>query len=85
MNQTLEGEEARQDKGQGARLTALGVEFTQLYEALKAYVVEVNHTAPDDCYSSGPRTGDFIQDHVACPGCAVLEKARAALKAAGAP
>lgn len=28
-----------------------------------------DHTAPHDCYATGPLTGDPIRDFVACPGC----------------
>ena len=31
------------------------------------------HNAPDDCYSTGPRTGNPIQDLVICPACAFLK------------
>lgn len=29
------------------------------------------HSAPDDCYATGPLTGNPIADLVACPGCAL--------------
>lgn len=45
--------------------------------AAKAALVEAasrangQHSAPHDCYSTGPLTGDPILDLVACPGCAL--------------
>lgn len=51
----------------------------KLREALMTARVEFSHTPPNDCYSTGPFTGDIIQDHVACPGCAVIAKIDAAL------
>jgi hypothetical protein len=51
-------------------------------EALRAAEKELTHE-PEYCYATGPRTGDPIQDLVACPGCAALAKIRAALSRAG--
>jgi hypothetical protein len=31
-----------------------------------------DHCAPADCYSTGPRTGDVVQDYVACPACSFI-------------
>jgi hypothetical protein len=31
-----------------------------------------SHYAPEDCYATGPLTGDYIQDLVACPSCQAL-------------
>lgn len=28
-----------------------------------------DHSAPHDCYATGPLTGDPIRDLVSCPGC----------------
>ena len=41
--------------------------------------VNADHTAPHDCYSTGPCTGNPIADFVACPGCCLS----AALSALG--
>lgn len=32
-----------------------------------------DHYAPDDCYATGPLTGDAFLDLVQCPACAFLE------------
>ena len=32
-----------------------------------------DHNAPNDCYATGPMTGDPIQDLVVCPACAYLK------------
>jgi len=47
--------------------------------ALKTAEKELTHAVPGSCYSTGPMTGDPIQDLVACPGCAALAKVRAAI------
>ncbi|NTJ46860.1 hypothetical protein G6K93_07510 [Agrobacterium rhizogenes] len=31
-----------------------------------------NHFAPDDCYATGPLTGDAIRDLVQCPACTFI-------------
>lgn len=36
------------------------------------------HFAPDDCYATGPLTGNPIADLVACPGCVLLNEIGAA-------
>jgi hypothetical protein len=56
----------------------------EMLEALKLSAKEWAHEAPDDCYSTGPYTGDVIQDHVVCPACVMLRTINAAiLKAEG--
>lgn len=39
------------------------------------------HTAPHDCFATGPKTWDYIQDLIACPGCAAEDAYDAALAA----
>lgn len=39
----------------------------RLLDALKRVVGD--HNAPDDCYATGPLTGNPYQDLVACPSC----------------
>ena len=59
---------------------------TMLLEALEAARVAIgDHFAPNDCYATGPRTGDPILDLVVCPACsfiAVYERARRAIATA---
>lgn len=31
------------------------------------------HSAPHDCYATGPLTGDFVRDLVLCPGCELVD------------
>lgn len=38
------------------------------------------HSVPDDCYSTGPLTGNPIADLVICPGCVALNEAAEARK-----
>jgi hypothetical protein len=33
-----------------------------------------DHYAPNDCYATGPVTGDPIRDLVECPACSALAK-----------
>ncbi len=54
-----------------------------LLEALEACVEQLDHV-PNDCWATGPFTGNALQDLVACPGCAALKKARAAIAKAKA-
>ena len=63
------------------RALAAEAEIERLREALRAVKKEWPHTPPRDCYATGPRTGDPIQDYVACPGCALQRKIEAALAA----
>lgn len=47
------------------------------------------HDAPNDCYATGPRTGDVYRDLVECPACIfiatldAIDQARAALQERG--
>lgn len=43
----------------------------------KAYTPD-GHVRPHDCFATGPRTGDPIQDYIACPGCFAERKAKEA-------
>lgn len=38
-----------------------------------AKLVNAGHTAPHDCYATGPMTGDPFLDLVRCPGCQLAE------------
>ena len=48
-------------------------------EALSFARQQLDHTVPGDCWATGPRTGDPIQDLIVCPGCAALAKIDAIL------
>ena len=41
-----------------------------------------DHWAPNDCYATGPMTGDAIRDLVQCPACSFIALHDAALKGA---
>jgi hypothetical protein len=45
-----------------------------------AIMANGDHSAPHDCYATGPRTGYYVADLVVCPGCR-LAKAIAAMRA----
>lgn len=44
-------------------------------EVMRRHLTRVigDHWAPNDCYSTGPLTGDPFVDLVECPSCAALE------------
>lgn len=46
------------------------VAVAELIEAAKR--ANGDHTAPHDCYATGPMTGDPIRDLVSCPGCELV-------------
>ena len=53
----------------------------RLEEAVEAYRTAYTpdgHFAPHDCFSTGPKTGNPIEDLVACPGCWAECKAKEA-------
>jgi hypothetical protein len=50
-----------------ARHSEARAAVAELIEAAK--LVNADHTAPHDCYATGPRTGNPLADLVACPGC----------------
>lgn len=49
--------------------------------ALRSYIEAYPHDAPYDCFATGPKTGDAIQDLVVCPGCQAKRLAEEALAA----
>ncbi len=56
-------------------LTSMGEERDRLKEALEEDRRAIgNHWAPNDCYATGPVTGDTSRDLVECPACAFLAK-----------
>lgn len=58
-----------------ALLTSMGEERDRLKEALEEGRRAIgNHWAPNDCYATGPVTGDTYRDLVECPACAFLAK-----------
>lgn len=66
-----------------ARLIAAAPELlVALKEARRAIG---DHYAPNDCYATGPMTGDHIRDLVQCPTCSTIAMYDAAItKATGA-
>ena len=53
----------------------------RLEEAVDAYRTAYTpdgHVAPHDCFATGPKTGNPIEDLVACPGCWAERKAKEA-------
>jgi hypothetical protein len=53
-------------------LNAAQQRIKRLEEAVEAYrtaYTSDGHIAPHDCFATGPKTGNPIEDLVACPGC----------------
>jgi len=53
-----------------------------LWEALKLYMAAYDPDGRhhrDNCFATGPMTGDPVRDLLRCPGCAAYEAARAAV------
>lgn len=53
----------------------------RLEEAVEAYRTAYTpdgHVAPHNCFATGPKTGNPIEDLVACPGCWAERKAKEA-------
>lgn len=55
------------------RIAALEGEVERLREALEEGRRAIgDHSAPDDCYATGPLTGDDYRDLVECPACSFI-------------
>ena len=66
-----------------ARLAAAAPELLDaLHEARRAIG---DHYAPNDCYATGPKTGDLIRDLVQCPACSFIAMYETAIKKATTP
>ena len=62
-------------------LNAANDRIKRLEEAVAAYRTAYTpdgHVAPHDCFATGPKTGNPIEDLVACPGCWAERKAKEA-------
>ena len=57
----------------------LKLQNERLSKALKFIFGEFDHDVPSSCYSTGPLTGDVVQDFLACPGCRAVALAESAL------
>lgn len=68
------GDSVNQDlRAAAAEITALRAEVERLREALRLARRAIgDHHAPNDCYATGPLTGDDYRDLVECPACAFL-------------
>jgi hypothetical protein len=40
-----------------------------------------DHYAPNDCYATGPMTGDVIRDLIQCPACSAINMYASAIEA----
>lgn len=58
-------------------------ENQKLRETLKLAKLALTHDTPGSCWSTGPMTGNPIEDLVACPGCRALFAIEEALKKGG--
>ncbi len=64
-----------------AKIQSLRERIKRLEEAVDAYRTAYTpdgHVAPHDCFATGPKTGNPIEDLVACPGCCAERKAKEA-------
>lgn len=64
-----------------AKIQNLRERIKRLEEAVEAYRTAYTpdgHVAPHDCFATGPKTGNPIEDLVACPGCWAERKAKEA-------
>ena len=64
-----------------AKIRELQDRIKRLEEAVEAYRTAYTpdgHVAPHDCFATGPKTGNPIEDLVACPGCWAERKAKEA-------
>lgn len=50
-------------------------------EALEAAKKELTHNVPEDCWATGPLTGNPVEDLLVCPGCRTIKKIDSALDA----
>lgn len=57
----------------GNQMREAADEITRLRNLVRLADIAIgDHYAPSDCYATGPRTGDPIQDLVVCPACSYL-------------
>ena len=56
-------------------------EVEQLVTALQIARDALVHSAPEDCWATGPMLGDLMADLVVCPGCTALARIDAAIAA----
>jgi len=56
----------------------------EMLTALRASKSALTHSRPDDCWATGPATGDHIEDLVVCPGCRAMAAIDAAIDKATA-
>lgn len=73
-------------KAYAAPLLARVAELQADSRRMKAALLEArraigDHHAPDDCYATGPMTGNPIRDLVECPACSAIAMFDAALAA----
>ena len=64
-----------------AKIQSLRARIKRLEEAVEAYRTAYTpdgHVAPHDCFATGPKTGNPIEDLIACPGCWAERKAKEA-------
>jgi len=71
-----------------ARLIAAAPELLaaarEAHAAASAYLDDHSHIAPEQCYATGPKTGNEYHDLARCPGCQADASFRALIKSIGA-
>ncbi len=48
------------------------IQARKLDAVLQSAHLALIHSVPNDCFSTGPLTGDPIEDLVVCPGCRAI-------------
>lgn len=61
-----------------ANLESERSELIELIELMRLAIGE--HNAPNDCYSTGPLSGNPVSDLVACPACSAIAKYDAVMR-----
>ena len=58
-----------------SELDSILADVRELVEALKEGRRAIgDHFAPNDCYATGPATGNYITDLIECPACSFIAK-----------
>lgn len=52
---------------------------SRLIHALNVARAALEHDAPEDCWATGPLTGDPVQDLNVCPGCQAIKEIDASI------
>ena len=72
------------DPGTEQELTLMLSDVRELIDALRDGRRAIgDHFAPNDCYATGPVTGNIARDLIECPACSFIAKYDAILRKVG--